>query len=110
MAIIFTWAIDSLQCVPAIEGHENVVSVIHWRLAAADAEQSASICGAHAIPFAEGEGFTPYAELTAEIVIGWLKASIGEDNVAALEASVADELARVISPPVVTPPLPWEGG
>jgi len=32
MTNIYTWVIDSLDCIPSIDGQNNVISCIHWRV------------------------------------------------------------------------------
>lgn len=55
------------------------------------------------------ETFIPYADLTNEIVIGWVKSQLGESGVENYEYCIADQIANKITPPVTpqTEPLPW---
>lgn len=57
----------------------------------------------------EQENFIPYADLTNEIVIGWIKGQLGESGVENYEYCIADQIANKINPPVTpqTEPLPW---
>ena len=53
--------------------------------------------------------YIPYADLTNEIVIGWVQTQLGPDAVGNYEYCIADQIANQINPPV-TPqpePLPW---
>jgi len=57
----------------------------------------------------EQTDFIPYADLTNEIVIGWVQAQLGENGVANYQDSIAGQINSQINPPV-TPqqePLPW---
>jgi hypothetical protein len=40
-------------------------------------------------------------------VIGWVQAAMGDSQVAAINAGIKQQIEVQISPPVVTPPLPW---
>ena len=55
------------------------------------------------------ETFIPYADLTNEIVIGWVKSQLGESGVENYEYCIADQIANKITPPVTphTEALPW---
>ena len=50
------------------------------------------------------EGFIPYADLTQEIVEGWLNAGT---DVAALDAELAVQLDNIINPKTVVLPNPF---
>jgi hypothetical protein len=50
--------------------------------------------------------YHPYEDLTEEVVIGWVKASMGEETVAAHEAAVAAQIADAKAPKVATG-TPW---
>ena len=39
--------------------------------------------------------------------MGWVHEAMGEEQVAAYEANVEQQIANDKNPPVVTPPLPW---
>jgi hypothetical protein len=65
------------------------------------------VYGTVSITLDEGGEYTPYNQLTQEQVIGWVKDSLGEEQVTELEANVATQIQNQKTPPVVTPPLPW---
>ena len=50
------------------------------------------------------ENFIPYEDLTFDIVCGWLESSM---DVAAIDANLDTQIANLINPPIVSPPLPW---
>jgi hypothetical protein len=54
----------------------------------------------------QGELTIPYEDLTEEVVIGWVKASMGEETVAAHEAAVAAQIADAKEPKVAVG-MPW---
>lgn len=80
------------------------VNVVHWTCSDADADGNAgSTYGSIGL---EGELVTPYADLTEETVIGWVKAAMGAETVAAHEAAVAAQIAEAKEPAVATG-MPW---
>lgn len=107
MAITNTWTISQLDAYPQYEGKVDVVFTAHWRLTGTDGEYTGSVYGSIGLTLDPDAPFTPYASLTQDQVIGWVKDAMGEEQVASYEANVAQQIADQINPPVVTPVLPW---
>ena len=94
-----TWKIVSLERKSA----DGFVTTAHWTCSDVDGEFSGSTYGS--IGF-DGELVTPYEQLTEEVVIGWVKAAMGEETVAAHEAAVAAQIADAKEPKVAVG-TPW---
>ena len=94
-----TWKIVSLERKTA----DGFVTTAHWTCSDVDGEFSGSVYGS--IGF-EGELVTPYEDLTEATVIGWVKAAMGEETVAAHEAAVAAQIAQAKEPAVAVG-TPW---
>ena len=107
MLITNTWAVVQMDCYPEYEGEADVVFAVHWRLDATDGTYSGSAYGSIGVSLDEGSNFTPYEDLTEEQVIGWVQDAMGEEQVDALEANLAKQIADQANPPVVSPTLPW---
>lgn len=107
MTTEYTWSIAQLDCYPEHEGHTDVVMTAHWRLSGVDGEHAGSVYGSIGLTLDPEAPFTPYADLTQDQAIGWVKDALGAEQVADYEASVAAQIEAQINPPVVTPPLPW---
>ena len=107
MAVNYTWSIVRLDCYPEQDGHTDVVFVCHWTLSGEEACFSGGVYGSVGVTLDEGATFTPYADLTEAQVVGWVQSALGEDQVTAYEANVAQQINDQVVPPVVTPPLPW---
>lgn len=106
--ITTTWGISQLTCYPEYQGQPDVVCQVHWTLTADDAEgHTASVYGSVGVDLSDEATFVPYNELTPEIVIGWVKEALGEEQVAEYEAGVVSVLEQQIAPVVVNRPLPW---
>ena len=102
-----TWTISTLERNSSDDG----VIVAHWR--ASDSEvvgddthsgSSYGTCGF--TPDVDAEGFTAYADITEAQAIGWVKDSMGEEAVAALEDSIAAQIEESKAPAVATG-TPW---
>ena len=80
------------------------VNTVHWTCSDADADGNAgSTYGSIGL---EGELVTPFEQLTEETVIGWVKAAMGAETVAAHEAAVAKQIEEAKEPKVATG-MPW---
>lgn len=100
-----TWTISQLDCKPQEDGLTDVVVTAHWQCTGTQDEYSAQVYGTASFALEQGAGFTPYADLTQDQVLGWCYAS-GVDK-DATEANVNSQLEAQINPPIITPPLPW---
>lgn len=107
MAITNTWSVVSMDCYPELDGETDVVFTVHWTLNGTDGTYAGSVYGSVGVTLDPDAPFTPYASLTQAQVVGWVQDALGEEQVAAYEANVAQQIADQINPPVVTPPLPW---
>ena len=100
----YTWTVTQMDCYPQAEGQTDVVFTVHWQLTGTDGTYNGSVYSTCSVPAPTGT-FIPYADLTQDIVLGWIWAN-GVDQASA-EAAVAQQIANQVNPPVVTPPLPW---
>jgi hypothetical protein len=107
MTITNTWNIVRLDAYPELDGETDVVFSVHWTLVGTDGTYNGSVYGSVGVTLDEGASFVPYADLTQAQVIGWVQDALGEEQVTAYEANVAQQIENQINPPVVTPPLPW---
>ena len=107
MAITYTWLVEQMQAYPEKDGYQDVVFTVCWRVNANDGNYSATIYGSIGVALDPSAPFTPYADLTQDQVVGWVKDAMGPEQVAANEANLANQIENLINPPVVTPPLPW---
>ena len=103
MANVYTWTITCMDC-STTETNPDTVITAHWTCAGTDGTYNTSIYSTCSVPTPTG-AFVPYQDLTQEQVLGWCWAN-GVDK-DATEAGVGNQLANLVNPPVVTPPLPW---
>lgn len=109
MSATITWTIQSMTCVPQIDGQSDVVITASWNCTASEEVNGVTYKGYAAnqssFMLDPSAGFTPYDQLTQEQVLDWCWAS-GVNKDAAEEAA-AQDLDTQINPPVVQLPLPW---
>ena len=98
-----TWTISTLERNSSDDG----VIIAHWQASDVDGDHSGSSYGTCGFtPDADAEGFTPYADITEAQAIGWVKDSMGEEAVTALEDSIAAQIAESKAPAVAVG-TPW---
>ena len=107
MTITNTWSVVQMDAYPELDGETDVVFTVHWTLNGTDGTYAGSVYGSVGVTLDPDAPFTPYASLTQAQVVGWVQDALGEEQVAAYEANVAQQIENQINPPVVTPPLPW---
>ena len=94
-----TWKIVNLER----DAQTGFVNNVHWTCSDVDGDYSGSTYGSLGL---SGELTIPYEDLTEATVIGWVKASLGEETVAAHEAAVAAQIADAKEPKVAVG-TPW---
>jgi len=110
MPITYTWTATSLIGYPVIDGETDVVTRASYTVLADDGEgHTADYSNFALTPIDPSVPFIPYADLTNDIVIGWVQYHIGPDMIAAIQGSLAIQVERQIDPPKEPEvlPLPW---
>jgi hypothetical protein len=80
-----------------------------WFVEGIDGEYHAMVSGKTSFDSAQSGTFIPYDQLTEEIVIGWVQASMGPEGVTEVEAAVQQQIDLLKNPPEApqSQPLPW---
>jgi hypothetical protein len=107
MAVTYTWSVVQMDAYPEEDGKTDVVFNVHWSLAGIDQTYQGYAYGTQTVSINPDEPFTPYEDLTEAQVIGWVQNAMGAEQVASCETNVAKQIEDQISPPVITPSLPW---
>lgn len=115
----FNWVISQLDSIPSLDGMDKIISVIHWRAQKTHSETifnpdtfesttkelfTADTYGALAVDAPHEASFTPYDEVTKEMVEGWLEAGLDTE---AIEANLDAQIENFLNPKIVAYPLPW---
>jgi len=90
----FTWAINTLERTTA----DGVVFTVHYTVNAEDGTYSAGAYGSVGLEQPDPEALIPYADLTPELVIGWVKDKLGEEAVTNVETALQGQLDEQRSP------------
>ena len=105
MAITYTWNCTTVDTYPTKSDKTDVIFNVHWRLNGVDDTEDENVGDSYGVVSLDTEDlstFTAFADITEADVIGWVEAALGEDQVAALKASIDAQIAEKITPTVVT--------
>jgi hypothetical protein len=98
---VFTWHIAQLER----ETADGYVFTAHYTIDANDGTYTAGAYGSLGFERPEDD-LIPFADLTEEIVIGWVKEKFGEEKVAEIEAALQAQLDEQRQPTRASG-LPW---
>ena len=104
-----TWTVSTMERTLTDGALSDVVTTLHWQLIDSETVDEIVHSGRcyGTVGLGEpGDSFTPYADITEAEAIGWCKAALGDDQVAAYEESVANQIALEKNP-VTGTGVPW---
>jgi hypothetical protein len=102
------WIIHQLER----KSDNGFVFNVHWRYSITEIDESGKQYYADSYSVAsytqdeESDDYIPYEDLTEEIVIGWVKSSIGEEQLDNMEASLLQQIENQKTPPTLSG-VPW---
>jgi hypothetical protein len=100
---VFTWAIANLER----ETADGFVFTCHYTVNANDGTYSAGAYGS--LGFERPDNLIPFADLTEEIVIGWVKEQFGVEKVSEIEAALQSQIDEQRNPTKAAG-VPWAAG
>lgn len=97
---VFTWKISQLER----ETQDGFVYTAHYTVDAKDDTYSAGAYGS--IGFERPDDLIPFADLTEDLVVEWVKAALTEEKVADVEAALQSQIDEQRAPSKAAG-LPW---
>jgi hypothetical protein len=101
MATTFTWHIANLER----ETADGFVLTAHYTVTAEDGTYSSGAYGS--LGFERPDKLIPYADLTEEMVIGWVQDVFGAEKVTEIEAALQAQLDEQRHPSKASG-IPWQ--
>jgi hypothetical protein len=101
-ATTFQWGVTQLERHTA----DGIVFTVHYTVDANDGTYNAGAYGSIGLEQPEGN-IIPFADLTPEIVIGWVQEKLTAEKVAEIEAALQKQLDEQRHP-TVAQGLPWQ--
>jgi hypothetical protein len=94
---MFNWTVSAMDYTVSQDGHTNVVNTVHWRVSKEDGDNSGSSYGTVGLEAPSGT-FVEWADITEAAAVGWAKAALGDEQVAATEAAIDAQIAEKATP------------
>ena len=108
MSTTYKWTITSLSTMPSPPAPiDNYVVGVKYTVKGTNGTNTASIDSSAQFPLVESPTLVPYASLTKEDVLDWVKGN--SEVVSVIQANIDKQLALLANPPVVSSEqtLPW---
>jgi hypothetical protein len=100
MTTTFTWGVANLER----ETADGYVFTVHYTINAKDDTYSAGAYGS--IGLERGDSLIPFADLTEEVVIGWVQDALTAEKVGEVEAALQAQLDEQRAPSKASG-IPW---
>ena len=94
---MFNWTVSAMDYTVSQDGHTNVVNTVHWRVSKTDGDNSGSSYGTVGLEAPSGT-FVEWDDITETTAVGWAKAALGDEQVAATEAAIDAQIAEKANP------------
>jgi hypothetical protein len=111
-----------MEILPSANGQTNVVSNVYWYVEA-ESDQThqvknmdgsfntipyrSSYPSNTAITYAANTPFTPYDQLSENVVVEWVQETLGNTQVAAILSQLDTQIANQINPDKIQFGIPW---
>jgi hypothetical protein len=102
MAITYQWSVANMDRTLS----NGYVGTVHYTISADDGTYASSAYGSLGLEAPEEDDAIPYAQLTPEIVTGWVKEKFGDEKVTEIEGALAAQIEQQRTPTTGTG-LPW---
>ena len=100
--ITYDWNCKTVDVHPQEEGKTNVVYNVHWIVTGNKEDYSVNNIGTQIVTLDPETPFVPFEDLTNDIIVGWTKEEMGEEQVKAIEDSIASQIEEKENPTSVT--------
>jgi len=100
------WTVSSMNRTLTDGDLSDVVTTLHWQCTDSDGEHHGRCYGTISLEAPDAGSFTAYADISEADAIAWAKAALGEEQVEACEASVANQI-ELSKNPVSGDGVPW---
>lgn len=105
MEVNYNWNCKTVDVYPSDGDLTDVVYNVHWIVTGTDDSVppvQATIYGTQILNVEDITPFIPFDQLTNEGVVAWTKSAMGEEQVASIEANIANQIELLINPVSVT--------
>ena len=104
--ITYNWNCKTVDAYVEEAGNDDVVYNVHWIVKGTttegDKEYSTTNIGTQILNIDDITNFIPFDQLTNDEVVAWTQATMGAEQVAAIETNIADAINLEINPVSIT--------
>jgi hypothetical protein len=103
--VIYDWNCRTVDAYPTDGDLTDVVYNVHWIVTGSDNSVppvQATVYGTQILITEDITNFIPFDELTNEEVVAWTQSAMGEEEVASIEANIANQIELILNPISVT--------
>ena len=104
--ITYNWNCKTVDAYVEEAGNDDVVYNVHWTVTGTTTEggkeYSATSIGTRILNIDDITNFIPFDQLTNDEVVAWTQATMGAEQVAAIETNIADAINLEINPVSIT--------
>ena len=104
--ITYDWNCKTVDAYVEQGGNDDVVYNAHWRVTGTKEEgekqYSSTNIGTQTLDISDITNFIPFDELTNDEVVAWTQATMGAEQVAAIETNIANAINLEINPVSIT--------
>lgn len=101
--ITYDWNCRTVDAYPQNGAYTDLVYNVHYIVSGIDEiGNAATNIGTQSLGVSDVTEFIPFEDLTNEIVVGWTKSALGEEQVVYIEANIASQIEQMIKPTSVT--------
>ena len=85
---------------------EGQITTIHWTANLVDQGESAGAYGSVGLGTPDPSAYIPFEDITEDEAIGWVKDALGAEQVASIEAALAEQIQQKLNPTSAAG-VPW---
>jgi hypothetical protein len=102
MAIDYVWSVKNIRLADT-DSYKDIAQVVEWEVTGLEGTCEVKLAGSTPLAFPSGE-FTPYEDLTEDLVLSWVNANLSEAYKNEIEGYISSSLKTLVAE---AKPLPW---
>ncbi len=115
MSNIYTWSVNSIKVNPLLNGEDNVVLSVFYKVTGTDGINTTSLYFEQDLPYVSSNTFIPFNQLTEAQVISWGKNQLSNvelvapnlSGIDAIQLTIDNQLTAIQISLITNPKLPW---
>ena len=98
-----TWNIRNVMVYNTLDGNSDVIYLVNYNVTATDGNGNVYVLPEEAmVDTSSITDFVPFADLTEEVVLGWVTTGLGTDAVAAIDQAAENALSNMLNTSIKT--------